>query len=90
MDERIVGGLKAQGLGTHRKLHRPVSDSTNRQNIQRSLRNRVFLGWVGEAIWRCLRVRAPFSSGAVECEIVAPQAIQLGGAPRALTQEVVS
>jgi len=26
VEGRIVGGLKAQGLGTHRKLHRPVSD----------------------------------------------------------------
>lgn len=26
VEGRIVGGLKAQGLGTHRELHRPVSD----------------------------------------------------------------
>jgi hypothetical protein len=26
VERRIVGGLKAQGLGTHRELHRPVSD----------------------------------------------------------------
>jgi hypothetical protein len=26
VEERIGGSLKAQGLGTHRRLHRPVSD----------------------------------------------------------------